>query len=193
MAEKIIFPAAGNLKCCTGCKFTKPVSEFSNKTKPTKLLSRCRDCRRAGCRAWYERNIESERERARNRMKVYGPKERERNRIWAAANPEKARHHSRKKLLGKKYNMTIEEHDALFASQGFACGACGSPSPSSKKGWSTDHCHKTGVVRGIVCHHCNIGIGHAKDNIETIRLWISYLERSLRGNGQERIPSCDRR
>ena len=73
---------------------------------------------------------------------------------------------------------TIEEHDALFAAQGFACGACGADSPNSKKGWSTDHCHETGKVRGILCHHCNVGLGHAKDDISALRAWISYLERS---------------
>ena len=164
------------LKICTRCKLQKPLSEFNRKSSGG-LVSRCRDCRRLACREWYARNLETERERARNRMRVYGPAERERNRKWAAENPEKARYHSRKKLLRKKYNMTIEEHDALFAAQGHACGACGSESPNSKKGWSTDHCHTTGAVRGILCHHCNVGIGHAKDNTKTLRAWISYLER----------------
>ena len=181
MADISLSPDSNNLKLCWSCKLTKPFSDFNKcKTGSHGLQGRCRDCGRMQCRAWYERNKESERERARNRARVYGPKERERNKQWAAANPEKARHHSRKKLLGKKYNMTVEEHDGLFASQGFACGACGSPNPNSKKGWSTDHCHKTGVIRGIVCHHCNIGIGHAKDNAETLRKWIAYLERSLK-------------
>jgi hypothetical protein len=165
-------------KICTRCQHSKAISEF-NKSKSTKdgLQHKCRDCGRALCREWYAKNLESERERARNRSRVYGPSDRERNRQWAIANPEKARHNSRKKLLGKKYSMTIEQHEALFASQGFACAACGSSAPNSKKGWSTDHCHTTGAVRGIVCHHCNIGIGHAKDSVETLQKWIAYLTR----------------
>lgn len=178
VAGKIIFPVVDNLKCCTGCKKIQPVHEFKKSSNGDRLASKCRDCRRAACRSWYLRNIESERQRARDRMKVYGPKERERNKKWALENPEKARYHSRKKLLGQKYNMTIEEHDALFAAQNFSCAACGSETPNSKKGWSTDHCHASGIVRGILCHHCNVGIGHAKDNIEVLRMWISYLERS---------------
>ena len=178
MADISLFPESYKLKCCSSCKHEKPVSEF-NKSKNSRdgLQGKCRSCGRAMCRDWYNRNIDEQRERARNRAKVYGPKQRAANKKWALENPEKARYHSRKKLLSKNYNMSIEAHDALFASQGFSCGACGSPSPNSKKGWSTDHCHKTGVVRGIVCHHCNIGIGHAKDSIETIKKWISYLER----------------
>lgn len=179
MAELTLYADADKLKRCARCSAEKPLLDFrNNKNKPDSIRPYCRDCRKAICREWYLRNIDSERERARNRMRVYGPKERERNKQWAAANPEQARYHSRKKLLRKKYDMTIEEHDALFAEQGFVCGACGSSEPNSKKGWSTDHCHATGVVRGIVCHHCNIGIGHAKDSIQTLHKWVAYLERA---------------
>jgi hypothetical protein len=179
MADGTISPELDCVKHCWTCGQSKSLSEF-NKSSSTRdgLQTRCRACGKIACRDWYGKNKDTERHKARKRSRVRGPIDRERNRLWALANPEKARYHSRKKLLGKKYNMTIEEHDALFASQGSVCGACGSPEPNSKKGWSTDHCHKTGVVRGIVCHHCNIGIGHAKDSVETIRSWIAYLERS---------------
>lgn len=185
MAGRIVFPIINNMKRCTGCMVEKPVPDFQRlkANASSKLLSRCRECRKAACRAWYGLNIETERQRARDRMRVYGPKDRERNKKWALENPVKAREHSRRKLLGKKYNMTIEEHDALFASQGFACAACGADAPNSKKGWSTDHCHLSGKVRGILCHHCNVGIGHAKDNTETLRGWIAYLEKS-----KEEVP-----
>ena len=167
------------LKLCGKCGENKPVSEF-NKSRGAKdgLQSKCKECGRRLCRTWYLNNLEKERERARNRIKVYGPKQREANRKWAAENPEKARYHSRSKLFRYKYNMTVEQHEALFASQGFKCAACDSPTPNSKKGWSTDHCHKTGVVRGILCHHCNVGIGHAKDSVKTIHAWIAYLNRA---------------
>lgn len=179
MATDNLFPQSADLKRCSRCKAEKPL-EFFNKSKTSRdgLQHKCKDCGRAECRSWYEKNKEKEQYKARKRGRINGPKQRERMKLWALANPERARYHSRKKLLGKKYNMTIEEHDALFASQGFVCGACGSPSPNSKKGWSTDHCHATGKVRGIVCHHCNIGIGHAKDNVQTMRKWVEYLERS---------------
>jgi hypothetical protein len=179
MADVSLFPGDDNLKYCWDCKLTKPLSSFNKHTySKDGRQNRCRACGNAACRAYYNSNIEAQRERARKRPPEPIEKRRVWNKQWAEANPDRARYHSRKKLLGSKYNMTIEEHDALFEAQGFKCGACGSSDPNSKKGWSTDHCHKTGIVRGIVCHHCNIGIGHAKDNIETIRSWIAYLERS---------------
>jgi hypothetical protein len=170
MADPTILPQ----KLCRKCGTEKPLSAFN------KNQGRCRECGKAMCREWYAANIESERARARARMRIYGPKQRQANREWAAANPERARYHSRNKLFKKKYGLTVEQHEALFAAQGFVCAACGAPKPNSKKGWSTDHCHATGAVRGIVCHHCNIGIGHAKDDMETLRKWIAYLERAAK-------------
>lgn len=38
-----------------------------------------------------------------------------------------------------------------------------------------DHCHDTGRVRGILCHWCNIAIGHLKDNPELALRAYYYL------------------
>jgi hypothetical protein len=38
-----------------------------------------------------------------------------------------------------------------------------------------DHNHMTGKVRGLLCHHCNVGIGHFEDNIVLLSNAITYL------------------
>jgi hypothetical protein len=40
-----------------------------------------------------------------------------------------------------------------------------------------DHSHITNLKRGLICNNCNFVLGHAKDNIETLRRAIEYLER----------------
>lgn len=40
-----------------------------------------------------------------------------------------------------------------------------------------DHDHKTGKVRGLLCHNCNRALGLLKDNKEIIQNCLSYLER----------------
>lgn len=40
-----------------------------------------------------------------------------------------------------------------------------------------DHCHSTDKVRGLICHHCNILLGAARDNIATLIRAIQYLEK----------------
>lgn len=76
--------------------------------------------------------------------------------------------------LVRDYGVTLEQRDALFESQGFACAICKSDT-SSKKGWHVDHCHKTNVVRGVLCHYCNVMLGMAKDNPSTLIKAASYL------------------
>lgn len=52
-----------------------------------------------------------------------------------------------------------------------ACQVCG-----SDKKLCIDHDHESGRVRGVLCDNCNKALGHAKDDIETLKGLVSYLE-----------------
>jgi len=39
-----------------------------------------------------------------------------------------------------------------------------------------DHDHETGKFRGMLCHHCNRGLGNFKDKIENLEKAIEYLK-----------------
>ena len=54
-----------------------------------------------------------------------------------------------------------------------SCQICG-----KKEDLVVDHNHKTNVVRGILCNHCNRGIGHFLDNESLLELAIKYLIRT---------------
>jgi hypothetical protein len=45
-----------------------------------------------------------------------------------------------------------------------------------------DHNHVTGMIRGVLCRSCNIGIGAFKDSSQTIRKAFSYLSTYGEGN-----------
>lgn len=38
------------------------------------------------------------------------------------------------------------------------------------------HCHSSGLVRGLLCWDCNIGLGKFRDNITYLKSAIEYLE-----------------
>lgn len=76
--------------------------------------------------------------------------------------------------LQARYGITVEQKATLLAAQAFRCALCRGDTPTSK-GWMVDHCHTTQAVRGILCHHCHVGLGNFKDNPETLRNAIAYL------------------
>ena len=97
------------------------------------------------------------------------------------ANPEKAKEASRKseqKRRLDKYGLTIEQYTELLDSQGNCCAICGTLLLNNRL-THVDHCHATGKVRGILCHHCNLLLGNAKDNLAILSAAYSYLENSI--------------
>lgn len=98
----------------------------------------------------------------------------EAKRKWERANPEKYRA-LKKRLALKKYGLTPDSYESLWMTQGKRCKICRADSPSSRKGWQIDHCHTTGVVRGILCTHCNRMLAGALDNPAILEAGAAFL------------------
>lgn len=79
--------------------------------------------------------------------------------------------------LKRRYDLTIDDFDKLFESQGSVCAICGTDDPGGKGRFHVDHCHETGDIRGLLCHHCNLMLGQARDSTETLMSAIHYLNK----------------
>ena len=88
-------------------------------------------------------------------------------------NPDKELLRKRKIDLRTKYNMTIEEYNQMYLDQGGKCKVC---PREVKRTLHLDHCHKTGIVRGLLCEACNHTLGFAQDNIQILQGLINYLQ-----------------
>jgi len=104
-----------------------------------------------------------------------------RGKKWKEKNPEKSRIHStngERKYLLKWYGVTPEWYENKLKEQDNRCAICGCyPDSISRKRLDVDHCHTTGVARGILCNRCNTGIGQLKDSEQILVNAISYLRR----------------
>lgn len=80
----------------------------------------------------------------------------------------------------KTYGLTLNEVETLLEKQNYVCMLCEEVGfKMNDRVYNTlnvDHCHKTGVVRGLLCHNCNRGLGLFKDSPELLRKAAHYLE-----------------
>ncbi len=102
-------------------------------------------------------------------------KELRRLKKWQRKNRLKVRAHLRKSQLKAKYNLTLEEYDALVVKQNNLCAICGNVEVSKNR-LSVDHNHKTLIVRGLLCTRCNKGLGLFADSQELLNKAINYLK-----------------
>lgn len=143
------------VKTCTTCGETKPIDQFSlarngrAQQKPVRK-SKCKPCQAAVARKWF------------------------------ADNPERTAANLRRRGLAT-YGLTIEEYEQIAEAQGHRCAICGERETTLRNGklqrLAVDHCHTIGRVRGLLCNTCNRAIGLFRDNVETLRKAIDYLER----------------
>lgn len=144
--------------------------------RKTKFCSRvCRERERAkspGRAAWKKRYEDEYRARPEVREK-----QRQASSEWRANNPEYLKAHRLSYYVKWKYGITQEAYEELLAAQEGRCAICRG---IDFKPWDRlviDHCHDTGVIRGLLCHSCNVCIGQAKDDPTVLRAAVEYLER----------------
>lgn len=121
----------------------------------------------------------AERNRRRRERYAKDPEYREKNRqhakTWSQDNPEKKANQRLKAAFG----ITLDQFNKMLAQQNGGCAICGTTIlTKTKSRHYVDHNHKTGKVRGILCHHCNFGIGHFQDNPNLLTKAADYLKRT---------------
>jgi hypothetical protein len=132
-----------------------------------------REYQREWKKRWRERNREAHRANARayyakNQERIGGQRKQVREN-----NKEREAEWQRRKL----YGLLPGEFEEMMQAQRHACAICRVALDSSTKILTphVDHCHESGVVRGILCGNCNHLLGRAKDRPEVLEAAIAYL------------------
>ena len=84
----------------------------------------------------------------------------------------------RKYDLKSKYGITHEDYARMLEDQNGLCGICARTEILSHKTLAVDHDHKTGRVRGLLCHMCNRSLGQFGDDLVGLMRVIAYLSTS---------------
>lgn len=81
---------------------------------------------------------------------------------------------AKKKQRLKAYGITEEDFRIILKEQQGACAVC---KTFLIDGACVDHDHATGIVRGILCKKCNLGLGHFSDKPEVLLEAANYIAR----------------
>jgi hypothetical protein len=132
---------------CNYCNAEKPAAAFSKRGLAwTAKRSMCRECFAI-------------------RYKKYNKKHRDKDPIYCGERDWRGH-------IRRTFNLTFDDYCNMLESQGGGCAICGT--------WelhlAVDHCHTTGIVRGLLCRNCNHGIGNFKDSPERLASAIAYLQ-----------------
>ncbi len=119
----------------------------------------------------------------RNKTKIHKPtkyvgtapeRKRQASREWKNKNPEKVAN----KRYKFRYGITLTEYELKLKQQNYKCLICNIEEKDSRnKKLVVDHNHLTNEVRGLLCHNCNCGLGHFKDNMQILKTAIKYLNK----------------
>lgn len=133
---------------CRKCKEKKPIEAFGLARRNNDGLNiNCKVCQQIGNRRASKKYYESDKE-------------------W-------------KYFYNLEYNYGVTKQDYLkaFTDQNGECAICKTPQIALKKKLAVDHCHSTGLFRGLLCDFCNKGLGHFKDNKNLLNSAINYLDK----------------
>jgi hypothetical protein len=76
-----------------------------------------------------------------------------------------------------RYGLEPQHKQALLDAQSNSCAICGYKFGQKVGDMKVDHDHATGDVRGLLCDHCNRGLGFFRDNQDNLKNAINYLAR----------------
>jgi len=165
-------------KRCIKCGEEKPLAEFGfHNRKKGQHRNMCKTCQSEWAKKYNKSSRGKENRenwKNKNAEKIKAYYELYRN---DPAKQKASKKYHRNYWLRTKFGITAKDYGDMLAKQDGKCAICGATESHSKGNrLCIDHDHKTGKVRGLLCHNCNVGIGNFKDSLLLFREAINYLE-----------------
>lgn len=175
-------------RICTKC--STPGEFYPNGRK-----SWCKECCKTYYRDWYKCNPDKvratlKRKRSKPAHRKHVSEYRKEQRRKGTKAYEREKQANRVRRLRVTYGLTAADHEALVIAHGNRCAICRQVETRTKnsriKSIAIDHDHATGLVRGLLCHMCNTGIGCFKDSPELLKAALRYIHGEQRFTPERR-------
>lgn len=148
-------------------------------------MKKTREEKLAYHREYYKKHKRRMNARAKEYREANGDRVRASHRKWAEENKEHrreyaARYKERRRELNSsrerwrhlsRYGLSKDSWHELLISQSGRCAICVEVMENPQ----VDHCHETGVVRGLLCFVCNTGIGKFRHDVGLLSSAARYL------------------
>lgn len=135
------------------------------------LWSYCKQCAKAQRARYYKKNKES----LNRKSKVYY----ENNKESIKESLKRYRDTNRDAIARlqqlRNYGIDSDSICKIFQKDK-CCFICGVSRSVHGIDLSIDHCHITGMIRGLLCHSCNTALGLFRDSAELLTNAINYLK-----------------
>lgn len=163
-------------------------------TDGKKMLVINKDYHKAYNKAYYIKNSDKIKKRTRDWVKANPDKKKKMDKDyalkypevgrkakdkWLSNNPIKRKHAAINWYKKNKYGISEDEFKNMLRLRNNKCDCCGNEETLTKKGivqrLQIDHCHETGIVRGLLCNRCNSLAGSKSTHIQHLNKVINYL------------------
>lgn len=161
------------MKKCSKCKKFKPFEQFYFRGTGSLdgLMSSCKECENKGTNEWRKKNPQKWRDYCRKHY--YKSKKDGKYYKRASVHPVRRAIYRRK----TRYGITEEQFKGFLKKQNNKCAICLKELDQDRKMFCVDHCHKTKIVRGLLCSRCNWGLGSFLDNTDSLKKAIEYINK----------------
>lgn len=160
---------------CTSCETRKEFSEFNLDRRHKFLVKVKMPCKLCRAKLQFEKR----------RLLPDSVRKQERD-SKARRRPDvikKLRVYHREAKLKSRFNLTLADLNVMLENRNFRCDICEDKIVALKEEGDdhrdvacVDHDHKTGIIRGILCHSCNTALGLFKDSVILLMKACEYLE-----------------
>lgn len=156
-----------------GCRNCGTVLTAQNWSKGLRDHRRywCNPCYAKRQKTYYQNDPNGAAKRLANKKRL--------QRSWDKSRREEERRKSYARALKKRYGISSADFYSMLDRQDNKCFICFDHlHPVGGRGFNQvhiDHCHATGMVRSILCGHCNRMLGMAKENAATLRRAADYI------------------